>query len=104
MSDDLVNSATDFFDFGCGLGDDVELLGPLGVKAVGWDPVYRPDTPFRESEVVNLGYVVNVIESNSERVEVLRRAWTLAKRLLVVSARLAGELKDHSFSPTRMAA
>lgn len=99
MSDGLVNPGTYFFDFGCGLGADVELLEPLGVKAVGWDPAHRPDTPFRESEVVNLGYVVNVIESNSERVEVLRKAWTLAKRLLVVSARLASEMKDHSFQP-----
>jgi DNA phosphorothioation-associated putative methyltransferase len=42
---------------------------------------------------VNLGYVVNVIEDPQERADVLRNAWELAQRLLVVSARLVAEAK-----------
>jgi DNA phosphorothioation-associated putative methyltransferase len=43
--------------------------------------------PIGPADVVNLGYVVNVIEDRSERAEVLRRAWDLARSVLVVAAR-----------------
>jgi hypothetical protein len=42
--------------------------------------------PKREAEVVNLGYVLNVIEDPVERLEALVDAYRHAKRLLVVSA------------------
>jgi hypothetical protein len=42
-------------------------------------PVYAPNGARREADVVNLGYVVNVMEDPSERREVLRRAWSLAR-------------------------
>ena len=57
----------------------------------GWDPVHAPDGDRRPASVVNLGYVVNVIEDPGERVEVLRRAWSLAADVLVVSGRLVNE-------------
>jgi DNA phosphorothioation-associated putative methyltransferase len=78
-----------FFDYGCGYGDDIEQVRRLGLAAHGWDPAYRPDDPIFEAEVVNLGYVINVIEDQTERVETLRAAWNFAKRVLVVSARIA---------------
>jgi len=40
---------------------------------------------------VNLGYVVNVIENPEERRTVLKHAWSLARKVLIVSARLHGE-------------
>jgi hypothetical protein len=43
------------------------------------------------ADVVNLGYVVNVIEDQKERVAVLRDAWRLARRVLIVAARLQWE-------------
>jgi DNA phosphorothioation-associated putative methyltransferase len=49
--------------------------------------------------VVNLGYVVNVIEQPVERCAVIRRAWDLTEDTLVVSARLTTELTDGSFTP-----
>ena len=58
-----------------------------GVEAHGWDPVHLPDGPLLECDVVNLGYVVNVIEDPGERVDVVRAAWALCRDLLVVSAR-----------------
>lgn len=61
----------------------------MGYKASGWDPVYRPSTPHARSGIVNLGYVVNVIEDFAERCEALRRAWDLAAQVLIVSARLS---------------
>lgn len=74
VSDGLLSVGSEFLDYGCGLGDDVELLIPLGIRAIGWDPVHRPSTPLSESSIVNLGYVVNVIEDPAERVNTLRRA------------------------------
>jgi hypothetical protein len=38
--------------------------------------------------VVNLGYVINVIEEAAERADVLREAWALTRKVLIVSARL----------------
>lgn len=76
------------FDYGCGRGDDLGVLSRLGIKAAGWDPVHRPDVSRRPADIVNLGYVVNVIEDPTERADTLRAAWALAQQCLVVSARL----------------
>lgn len=60
----------------------------LGFDANGWDPVYAPNGPRTESDVVNLGYVLNVIEDPAERLETLASAWRFTRRLLVVSAQI----------------
>lgn len=75
-------------DYGCGRGSDVAYLFESGVRAVGWDPVHRPDTPLEIADVVNLGFVVNVIEDPLERADTLKRAFSLCRQLLVVAARL----------------
>ena len=77
-----------FFDYGCGLGDDLRLLRSSGYQGAGWDPVHRPDDKLQAAPVVNIGYVINVIEDPRERQEALRRAWELAEQLLIISARL----------------
>ena len=74
-----------FFDYGCGQGSDVRGLQALGHAAEGWDPVHRPEVPKREADVVNMGYVLNVIEDPAERLEALVDAYRHARRLLVVS-------------------
>jgi DNA phosphorothioation-associated putative methyltransferase len=90
----LLSPTTEFFDYGCGRGDDVGFLQQLGISAAGWDPVHRPDVSRKTACVVNLGYVINVIEDAQERAATLMEAWRLTKRLLVVSARLINEVKD----------
>lgn len=82
----LLKPGSTFFDYGCGQGADVNGLQALGYQADGWDPVHRPDAVNREADVVNLGYVVNVIEDPAERLEALVDAFRHARRLLVVSA------------------
>jgi DNA phosphorothioation-associated putative methyltransferase len=72
------------FDYGCGHGEDVRLLREIGMDVSGFDPVHAPGRK-RRADVVNLGYVVNVIEDPAERAEVLREAWSLARRFLIVS-------------------
>ena len=76
------------FDYGCGRGDDVRGLNENGLSAAGWDPYYAPDNPVLSADIVNLGFVVNVVENFDERVEALAHAWSLAERLLVVSVML----------------
>ncbi|ESQ16931.1 MAG: DNA phosphorothioation-associated putative methyltransferase [Thiohalocapsa sp. PB-PSB1] len=79
------------FDYGCGRGDDVRGLLENGLDAAGWDPFYAPDNPVQAADLVNLGFVINVIEDFDERLEALTRAWSLARTLLVVSVMLANQ-------------
>lgn len=78
------------FDYGCGRGDDVRLLEQLGVDATGWDPHYSASKPKRAADVVNLGYVINVIEDLRERRDALRAAYELARKTLAVAALIGG--------------
>jgi DNA phosphorothioation-associated putative methyltransferase len=93
LKDGLLEGAS-VFDFGCGVGDDLRRLTQLGVPCSGWDPVHRPRAEQQPADVVNLGYVVNVIEDLAERVTTLRRAWELAQKVLIVSGRLIWDAKD----------
>lgn len=81
-----IRSGITFFDYGCGQGADVTGLRNLGYAADGWDPVHRPGGAKAEADVVNLGYVLNVIEDPAERLETLVDAFRHTQRLLVVSA------------------
>jgi DNA phosphorothioation-associated putative methyltransferase len=97
----IVAGATSVLDYGCGRGGDVARLSRAGIECRGWDPHHRPNTPLSPSDVVNLGYVVNVIEDPAEREVTLRRAWSLAREVLLVSARLTGESGDLEGEPFR---
>lgn len=92
----LLGPEDQFLDFGCGLGDDVRGLTELGYRAAGWDPYYCPDGERPRAEVVNLGFVVNVIEDPAERVETLLEAWRHTTRLLVVSTLMTGRECQYS--------
>lgn len=89
VRDNLLSSKTTFFDYGCGYGDDLDQVRLLGIESDGWDPAYRPDAEQRDANVVNLGYVINVIEDLAERDETLRSAWRLTRTVLAVAARIA---------------
>jgi len=84
----LLNQTTTFFDYGCGQGGDLERLAKLGCESAGWDPYYRPDSSLVSADVVNLGYVINVIESQAERREALIKAWELTGQVLIVAAQV----------------
>lgn len=94
LADNLIRNDATVFDFGCGHGDDVRLLTDRGITANGWDPMLRPNTTKSAARVVNLGYVLNVIEDVAERVSVLREAWELAQHVLVVSARTPNDARS----------
>lgn len=86
----LIDSENTFFDYGCGRGTDITALTKAGITANGWDPHYAPENEIAYADVVNLGFVVNVIEDSAERVEVIRKAYALAKKVLAVSVMLYG--------------
>lgn len=77
------------FDYGCGKGDDLRGLRANGLQAAGWDPHYAPDAEVVPAQIVNLGFVINVIDDPVERREALQRAYSLAEELLVVSTMVA---------------
>lgn len=81
----LLKADTTFFDYGCGQGSDMRGLQALGHQAEGWDPVHRVDGKKVEADIVNMGYVLNVIEDPAERLEALVDAHRHCKKLLVVS-------------------
>ena len=85
---DLFIDGDTFFDYGCGYGGDIQHIGQEGYAAAGWDPYYQPDTPRIHADIVNIGYVINVIESLGERREALLNAWGLTNKLLIVAAQV----------------
>ena len=94
IADGLIGPTTTVFDYGCGLGDDVRHLALRGVPSWGWDPEHQRDGTLAPARIVNLGYVVNVIEDLEERVECLECAWSFAQDTLIVSARLATDTAE----------
>ncbi len=89
----LLKDGDRVFDYGCGLGDDVRRLADAGIDAFGWDPAHLPHGRRQCADIVNLGYVLNVIEEPGERAATLRHAWSFANRLLVVTARTSSETR-----------
>lgn len=94
LEDGLISKETTFFDYGCGRGGDIRRLHDMGIEVSGWDPAYFPEEERTPADVVNLGYVINVIEDLEERAVVLYAAWTLTKHVLIVSARLEWEARQ----------
>ncbi len=84
----LLNQNTSFFDYGCGQGGDLERVAKLGYESSGWDPYYRPNAALAAADVVNLGYVINVVESQTERRAALVNAWELTRQVLIVAAQV----------------
>jgi DNA phosphorothioation-associated putative methyltransferase len=96
IRDGLIAPDSTFFDYGCGHGGDVDLLAARGYTAQGWDPAFFPDRLRHPADVVNLGYVINVIEEPEERAATLRKAWELCQRLLIVSAQVLVPGRGHA--------
>ncbi|KJG06074.1 hypothetical protein UB33_10415 [Photobacterium angustum] len=94
-----LNGDYSIFDYGCGRGDDLRELEAHGLDAIGWDPNFQPDNDKINSDIVNLGFVLNVIEDQDERLEALIGAWDLCEQLLIVSVMLANDSFIAQFKP-----
>ena len=97
----IIGPGTTVFDYGCGQGDDVATLRENGVEAFGWDPYHAPEGSRGPSDVVNLGFVINVIEDPHERVETIRAAWGFARAAMVVSVMPASKASVAGLTPFR---
>ena len=88
----LANEDSSFLDYGCGKGDDIKFFNELGINALGWDPHFNPNNNnLVAADIVNLGFVINVIEIPKERIEVLQKAYALAKKCLSVAVMLPSQ-------------
>jgi DNA phosphorothioation-associated putative methyltransferase len=99
INDNLLDNTKTLFDYGCGKGDDLRLLKKNGIEASGWDPEFQPSATISPADIVNLGYVVNVIEDLEERASTLQKSCELARELLIVSAQLSMDAKTHNYKP-----
>jgi DNA phosphorothioation-associated putative methyltransferase len=84
----LINQNDSFFDYGCGRGSDIEVLSGNGIAATGWDPYFAKVNIKSSAKVVNLGFVVNVIEDPAERVEAIQGAFALCEGVMSVGVML----------------
>jgi DNA phosphorothioation-associated putative methyltransferase len=84
----IITTETTIFDYGCGVGGDVKRLNSSGYSCEGWDPYYFPDSEIRSADVVNLSYIINVIEDPVERDRALSHAWELTQGVLIVAAQI----------------
>ena len=82
LRDGILDSFLTLFDYGCGHGQDLDFLQDMQISCGGWDPVHRPEGIPTIADVVNLSYVINVIENPLERSEVLHKAWNLCQKVL----------------------
>jgi len=96
---DVLNGKFSILDYGCGRGDDLAILDNEGLDAIGWDPNFRPGGTCEARDIVNLGFVINVIEDRTERSEAVLKAYNLSKKVLVVSAMIANERHIERFKP-----
>ncbi|WP_213981050.1 DNA phosphorothioation-associated putative methyltransferase [Sphingomonas sp. dw_22] len=97
----LLRAGVSIFDYGCGQGDDLRVLVGGGIEATGWDPHFAPDAVKTAADVVNLGFVLNVIERPEERVEALKEAWNLTRTVLAISTMIVGQVPVSGLSPYR---
>jgi DNA phosphorothioation-associated putative methyltransferase len=89
IRDGLLRQERTFFDYGCGRGDDLAGLAASGYVGTGWDPHFKPDGVREQAQIVNLGFVINVIEDLEERIEALEGAYALTQGVLAVAAMLS---------------
>jgi DNA phosphorothioation-associated putative methyltransferase len=99
LEEAVINPDTTVLDYGCGHGGDVRRLRDRGVDAHGWDPVHAPKSDVQPAHVVNLAYVINVVEDPVERRDILVRAWDLTLKTLIVAARPDWEARTVKSQP-----
>lgn len=95
----LLRAGVSMFDYGCGQGDDLRALVSGGIEATGWDPHFAPGSAKTAADVVNLGFVLNVIERPDERIHALREAWSQTRSVLAVSTMIVGQAPVGGLTP-----
>jgi DNA phosphorothioation-associated putative methyltransferase len=97
----IVAKSRTVFDYGCGQGEDVAALSSDGYEVFGWDPHHAASGSRRTADVVNLGFVLNVIEDPRERLETLKSAWGFARQALCIAVIRQGGVSPVGYQPYR---
>lgn len=97
----IVAEGRSIFDYGCGQGDDIAALTANGFEAYGWDPHHAPDGLRKPADIVNLGFVLNVVEDPHERAETLKAAWSFAGKAMSVAVMVTGKISTSGLRPYR---
>lgn len=87
LSDAVIQPGRSVHDYGCGLGGDMDRLRRAGYEVTGWDPHHLPQGEKRIADVVNLGFVLNVIEIPEERISTATYAFQFANLVLIIGVR-----------------
>jgi DNA phosphorothioation-associated putative methyltransferase len=95
----ILEKSYSFFDYGCGQGTDFIALSHNGFNAFGWDPHHFPQGRREHADIVNLGFVLNVIEDQDERLKTLVSAWNFTKRALCVAVMISGKIDLSRYKP-----
>ena len=87
----LINTSMTIHDYGCGKkeyiekhGNDVTRLCALGYDATGHDIGHGCK---RNADVVFCSFVINVVECPVDRANLVKDAYSLANKMLILSAR-----------------
>ena len=82
----------DWLDFGCWRGDDVSNISLFRSNIYGFDPYWQPEFELlsRNWSVISCVYVLNVVETHNERIQVLRFIFERARNALIVAVRCDG--------------
>jgi len=91
---DFLDGQYTVFDYGCGKGSDIDILTSNEVTAQGWDPHFRNDAPRLEADIVNIGFVINVIEDKEERSDAVLGAFRLCRQFMCASVMLGESSAD----------
>ena len=73
----------------------------MATKFLGWDPHHAASGSRRTADVVNLGFVLNVIEDPRERLETLKWAWGFARQALCIAVIRQGGVSSAGYQPYR---
>lgn len=100
----ILDGITTIHDYGCGKlehqlkhGNDVTRLQSLGFDVTGHDIDHGCK---RQADVVFCSYVINVIEDPTDRANVVKDAYSLASKMLILSARTDSDsLKNSKTTP-----
>lgn len=93
----LVADGQSVLDFGCGDRSAKPYFEAMGLKYTGWNVQFRRP---RRANIVNLSYVLNVVEDEPQRRAVTKQAFALAEDLLLVTIPACFRLWDTDITTT----
>lgn len=93
LNEELINKSDTHLDYGCGKGSDVKILKDKGYQSMGYDPYYFPELIVKQADIVSCGYVLNVLSSRCDRLDIIRKCWKLTKSKLIIAAQTGKENK-----------